>query len=95
MEHRAFDYGVLKSRICDAVQWVEKTLIKDGCFALPSKRELVKSDREMYAVIIDSTECETERPKKTKRRLFREEKAAYDKRSDSNKWNNEGNNMCS
>jgi hypothetical protein len=67
MENIAFDYGVSKSRICDAVKWVEKTLIKDGCFALPSKRELVKSDREMYAVIIDATECGTERPKKNKK----------------------------
>jgi hypothetical protein len=66
MENIAFDYGVSKSRICDAVQWVEKTLIKDGCFALPSKREQVKSDTEMYAVIIDAAECATERPKKTK-----------------------------
>jgi hypothetical protein len=62
MENRAFDYGVSKSRSCDAVQWVEKTLIKDGCFAPPSKREQVKSDTEMYAVIIDAAECGTERP---------------------------------
>jgi hypothetical protein len=54
IENTAFDYGVSKSRICGAVKWVEKTLIKDGCFALPSKRGLVKSDREMYAVITDS-----------------------------------------
>jgi hypothetical protein len=66
MENTAFDYGVSKSRICGAVKRAEKTLIKDGCFAPPSKRGLVKSDREMYAVIIDSAECGSERPKKQK-----------------------------
>jgi predicted DNA-binding protein YlxM (UPF0122 family) len=71
MENIAFDYGVSKSRICDAVKWVEQTIIKDGCFALPSKRELVKSYREMYAVIIDAAECETERPKKNKKEAIR------------------------
>jgi hypothetical protein len=29
--------GVSKSRICDADKWVEKRLIKDGCFAPPLK----------------------------------------------------------
>ena len=65
----AFDYDVSKSRICDAVKWVEETLIKDGTFALPSKRELVKADTEIVIAIVDATECETERPKKNKRNL--------------------------
>ena len=41
MENIAFDYGVHKQRICEAVAWVEQTLIKDGAFSLPSKRELI------------------------------------------------------
>ena len=63
----AFDYVVSKSRISDAVKWVESTLIKDGTFALPSKRELLKADREISVVIVDATECETERPKKSRK----------------------------
>ncbi|MDR1240887.1 MAG: transposase family protein, partial [Oscillospiraceae bacterium] len=30
MENISFDYGVSKSRISDAVKWVEQTLIKNG-----------------------------------------------------------------
>jgi len=67
MNNIAFDYGVSKSRISDAVKWVETTLVKDGTFTLPSKRELVKSDTEVVVVIVDATECETERPKKNRK----------------------------
>jgi hypothetical protein len=59
MQNIAFDDGVSKSRVCDAVKWVEETLIKDGTFSLPSKRELVKSDTKLQFVILDATECET------------------------------------
>ena len=64
MVNIAFDYDVSKSRISDAVKWVENTLVKDGAFALPSKRELIKNESEIVIAIADATECETERPKK-------------------------------
>ena len=64
MENIAFDYGVHKQRICEAVDWVEQTLIKDGTFSLPSKRELLKDSTEIAVAILDVTECETERPQK-------------------------------
>jgi hypothetical protein len=64
MENIAFDYGVHKQRICEAVAWVEQALIKDGAFALPSKRKLTESDSDIGVIIVDATECETERPKK-------------------------------
>lgn len=38
MKHIAHDYGVVKSTICDSIQWVENTLIKCGKFALPKKK---------------------------------------------------------
>ncbi|MDR1240414.1 MAG: IS5/IS1182 family transposase, partial [Oscillospiraceae bacterium] len=63
MENISFDYGVSKSRISDAVKWVEQTLIKNGTFSLPSKRELVKENSTVSIAIIDVTECETEQPK--------------------------------
>jgi len=65
MENIAFDYGVHKQRICEAIAWVEQTLIKDGSFSLPSKRALLKDDTEIAIAIVDVTECETERPKKS------------------------------
>jgi predicted DNA-binding protein YlxM (UPF0122 family) len=64
MENIAFDYGVHKQRICEAIAWVEQVLIKDGTFSLPSKRELTKDDTEITVAIVDVTEQETERPKK-------------------------------
>jgi len=67
MTNIAFDYDVSKSRISDAVKWVEDTLSKDGTFSLPSKRELQKADTEIAIAIVDATECETERPKKNKK----------------------------
>jgi len=47
MAHIAFDYGVLKSRISDAVKWVEDTLLQDGTFSLPGKRELANPNADM------------------------------------------------
>jgi hypothetical protein len=67
MENLAFDYGVHKQRISEAVAWVEQTLIKDGTFSLPSKRELLKSETEIIIAIVDVTEQETERPKKNRK----------------------------
>ena len=67
MENIAFDYGVHKQRICEAVAWAEQVLIKDGTFSLPSKRELTKSNTEIVVAIADVTECETERPQKNRK----------------------------
>jgi len=67
MEDIGFDYSCHKQRICEAIGWVETTLIRDGTFSLPSKRELVKADTEIVIAIVDVTECETERPQKNRR----------------------------
>ena len=70
MQNIAFDYGCHKQRICEAIAWVEATLVKDGTFALPSKRELVKNGTELVIAIVDATECETERPKKNNAKVI-------------------------
>jgi hypothetical protein len=64
MQNIAFDHDVSKSRISDAVKWVEQTLVRDGTFSLPSKRELAKADSPVVIAVVDATECETQRPKK-------------------------------
>ena len=76
MENIAFDYGVHKQRICEAIAWVEQVLIKDGTFSLPSKRELIKDDTIVTVAIVDVTECETERPKKNNVKPIRASKNA-------------------
>jgi len=67
MENIGFDYGVHRQRISEAVEWVEQTLIKEGTFALPSKRELLKPDTEIVIAVIDVKEQETERPEKNRK----------------------------
>ena len=61
----AFDYGVSKSAIGNSIIWVEDTLIKDGAFSLPSKREIRRKDNIVCVAVVDVTEQEIERPKKT------------------------------
>jgi RIO-like serine/threonine protein kinase len=42
MESIGADYGVGKSAVCEAIQWVEDTLVKDKMFRLPDKKVLKK-----------------------------------------------------
>ena len=63
--HIAFDYGVGKSAIGNAVIWVEDTLIKSGLFALPSRRAMLEPSG-LELVLIDVTEQPIERPKRGK-----------------------------
>lgn len=67
MENIAFDYDVVKSTVSDSISWVEETLIKDGTFSLPNKRELQKEDIDVEVLLVDVTESEIERPKKNKK----------------------------
>jgi hypothetical protein len=60
----AFDYGVGKSAIGKSIIWVEDTLIKDGVFSLPSKREMQRKDNIVCVAVVDVTEQEIERPQK-------------------------------
>ena len=67
MENIAFDYACHKQRISEAIAWVEYKLVKDGTFALPSKRELIKSNTSIVIAVVDVKEQETERPEKNRR----------------------------
>ena len=64
--HIAFDYGVGKTQIGDAVIWVEKTIIASGLCKLKSARELRDNPSKIKIAIVDVTEQEIERPKKGK-----------------------------
>ncbi|QYF48981.1 hypothetical protein RHABOEDO_001231 [Candidatus Rhabdochlamydia oedothoracis] len=48
------------------IKWVEYTLIKHPLFALPGRKELLKSDMEYDVILIDATETPIERPKTNK-----------------------------
>ncbi len=64
--HISQSYGVSESAAFKAVKWVENTLIKHSAFALPGRKELLKSDIEYEIILIDATETPIERPKKNK-----------------------------
>jgi hypothetical protein len=57
---------VSESTAYKIVRWVEDTLIKHPDFALPGRKELLKSDVEYAVVLVDATESPIERPKKGK-----------------------------
>ena len=73
MENIAFDYGVAKSTICESIKWAEGILIKSEAFSLPKKRGLV-NDVDIEAVLVDTTECEIERPKKNSKNTIQEKR---------------------
>ena len=76
MESIADDYECNKSTISRSIHWVEDTLSADGRFQWPGKKAL-QDDEEIKTVAVDVTEHPIERPKKTRRPLFWQEKASY------------------
>ena len=72
--HISQSYGVSESSAYKAVKWVEDTLIKHPDFALPGRKELLKSDIEYDIILIDATETPIERPKKNKRDITQEKR---------------------
>lgn len=72
--HIAASYGIAESNMYRNIKWIEETLIKDGTFSLPGKKELLKSDAEYEVILIDATETPVERPQKNKKNTTQERK---------------------
>ena len=72
--HIAASYGIAESNIYRSIKWIENTLIKDGTFSLPGKKELLKSDTDYEVVLIDATETPVERPQKNKESIIQEKR---------------------
>jgi hypothetical protein len=64
MDSIAAEYGVCKGTVCLSIQWVEDTLVKDGTFALPGKKNLKRKSCSIQYVVADVTEQPINRPKK-------------------------------
>lgn len=64
--HIGRSYGMSESTTYKIIKWIEDTLVKHPDFALPGRKELLKSDMEYEVVVIDATETPVERPKKSK-----------------------------
>jgi len=76
LEHVGFEYGVSEATASRIVRDVESVLIKSGKFSLPSKRVLYKSDIDLEFIVIDATESQIQRPKKSKETTIQERKNA-------------------
>lgn len=72
--HIAASYGIAESNIYRSIKWIEDTLIKEGTFSLPGKKELLKSDTEYEIILIDATETPIERPEKNKENIIPEKR---------------------
>mgnify|MGYP002624522875 CR=1 FL=1 len=72
--HIAASYGIAESNIYRSIKWIEDTLIKDGRFSLPGRKELLKSDAEYEIILIDATETPIERPQKNKENIIQEKR---------------------
>jgi hypothetical protein len=62
--HIAKNYGISESSCQRNIRWIEDSLIKHKDFALPGRKDLLKSDVGYEVVLIDATETPIERPKK-------------------------------
>ncbi len=63
--HIATSYGVHESTAQRIITRLEETLIASGRFSLPSKGELLAADHQLVVAVVDSTETQIERPKKS------------------------------
>ena len=72
--HIAANYGIDESNIYRSIKWIEETLIKDGTFSLPGRKELLKSNAEYEVILVDATETPVERPQKNKENIIQERK---------------------
>ena len=72
--HISRSYDISESACYRNIRWVEDTLIKDGKFSLPGKKELLKSEVAYEVVLIDATESPIERPKKNKNTFTQEKR---------------------
>ena len=62
--HVAQNYGISEGYACKVIRRVEDILIRDKRFALPGRKELLKTDVEHEVVLVDASESPVERPKK-------------------------------
>jgi hypothetical protein len=76
MENTGIYYGISKSTVCESIQWVENTLVKDNAFKLPDKKVLKKASGTIEYIIIDVTESPIQRPKTGQKEHYSGKKSA-------------------
>ena len=73
--HIGADYGLCESAAQKVVRWVEDTLIRDGAFSLPGRKELLRGDSGIEVVLVDATETPVQRPQKNSADMTRGRKS--------------------
>jgi hypothetical protein len=72
---------------------VENVLIQAKTFHLPGKKALLSKENAGRKIAVDVTESPIERPKKTKKLVFRQEKEAHDKDANLYRCGNAGDSL--
>ena len=75
LQHIGIDYGISEGQASKTVRDVEKVLIKSGHFSLPSKRVLHDASNSIDFIIVDATESQIQRPKKSRENTIQERKS--------------------
>lgn len=72
LEHIGVDYGISEGHTSKVVRAVEKALIKSGKFSLPGKKVLYDSSSSIEYIVVDATESQIQRPKKSRENIIQE-----------------------
>jgi hypothetical protein len=72
--HIAHSYGTSESAAYKTICWIEDTLIKEGTFSLPGKKDLTNHNPD-DVLLIDATESPIERPKKSRKNIIQARKS--------------------
>ena len=70
MESIGDDYQVSKSTVCQTIQRVEDTLLKDETSKPPGKNLLTGIPQKIKSIVVEVTESPIQRPPKTKKRII-------------------------
>jgi len=66
LQHISIDYGISEGHASKTVRAVEKVLIKSGKFSLPGKKVLHNASNTIEYIVVDATESQIQRPKKSR-----------------------------
>jgi len=66
LEHIGIDYGISEGHTSKIVRAVEQALIKSRKFSLPGKKVLHDSSSPIEYIVVDATESQIQRPKKSR-----------------------------
>ena len=69
--HIGATYGISESAVCRTIKRIEDVLMKIKELQLPGKQQLLGSPQQLGVIIIDATEMEVERPKKSSGSIIR------------------------